>query len=170
MTGDQLSIDDALGDTLTVAKNTLREQLQRGESVPCPCCTQTAKIYTYSINHGMVQCLVTLARAGGAWVHTPDDKFLSRYRGNLTKLQYWGLTERSLPRSENGIGSGYWRITPLGESWLRGSTAVPVKVSVFNGRVLGVSDEQGTVSDAWGEPFNLYAMLDTPPVEDVDEP
>jgi hypothetical protein len=160
MTGDQLSIDDALL-TLDEAKNRLREQLQAGESTICPCCTQTAKIYTYSINHGMVQCLVKLATRG--WVHTPDDKFLSRYRGNLTKLQYWGMVERSLPRSENGVGSGYWRITPDGIGWLRGVVQAPVKVSVFNGRVLGTSDETGTVSDAWGSPFNLYIMLATPP-------
>lgn len=154
--------------TLAEAKDRLREQLQAGESAVCPCCTQTAKIYTYTINHGMVQCLVSLARDGG-WVHTPDDKFLSRYRGNLTKLQYWSMVERSLPRSENGVGSGYWRITIPGMNWLKGLTSVPVKVSVFNGRVLGTSAELGSVSDAWGEPFNLYTMLDTLPVEPPDE-
>jgi hypothetical protein len=156
---------------LREAQDELREQLMAGESVTCPCCTQTAKIYTYTLNHGMIQCLVSLARAArGEWVHTPDDAFLSRYRGNLTKLQYWGMVERAAARSENGVGSGYWRITELGSEWLRGVVRVSVKVSVFNGRVLGTSDDLCTVSDAWGEPFNLYAMLETPPVEDVDEP
>jgi hypothetical protein len=80
------------------------------------------------------------------------------------------MVERSPSRADNGVGSGYWRITPTGLDWLHGRVRMSVKVSVFNGRVLGISDELGTVSDAWGEPFNLYTMLGTPPVEELATP
>lgn len=144
------------GDTLAEARDTL--QLQLDEGTTCPCCDQFAKVYSRKINAGHARALIALYRAVGRdWGH------LATYDQSreASKLAYWGLIEEESARRDDGGRSGWWRITDLGERFLRNQLLVPKHARVYDGRLLRLDDTDGLVSivDALGTRFNYSELM-----------
>lgn len=151
--------DMKLGD----ARELLRGMSGDGER--CPCCTQFVKVYERTINSTMACGLVAVwARARREFAHVPslleDAGLAAKMGGQFAKLRYWGLIEEK-PDDERADGghAGYWRVTALGELWIRGETEIQKIARIFDGRCLGLKGDLITLSQALREPFDLNAVM-----------
>lgn len=141
--------DSSLGD----AKAWLRERLDDGEK--CPCCTQFARVYRWSLYGTAVRALGLYERLGSltpdGFVHTMKLKDHGhRGQGDASRLQHWGLVVRDTWPRDDGGRSGYWRVTGKGRDFLYGRTTIPKYVHVYDGRVLATSGPQVTVHQCLG--------------------
>lgn len=128
------------------------------EGVHCPACDQLVKVYRRKVNSGMARSLIQMYRVGKLdWVHVPTQiGARSREEG---KLAYWGLVEEQKMVRDDGGRAGYWRVTALGEAFLKQQVTVPKYAHVYNGKVLFLDpSEQVTIKDALGTDFD-YAEL-----------
>lgn len=142
--------------TLGQLKSWLRTRAEGGAH--CPVCEQHVQVYRRKINSGMAKSLIRMYRVGGLeWVHLPTQiGARSREEG---KLAYWGLVEEEKTLRADGGRAGYWRVTLLGELFLRGKCTVPKYARVYDGRVLSLdANEQVSIYDALGTKFD-YAEL-----------
>lgn len=145
--------DDA---TLLEAKNWLRERVDDGER--CPCCTQFAKVYKRQIHATMARDLIRFYRAAGVgeWLHLPS---LTGWGGDFGKLRYWGLTEEEIERRPDGGRAGFWLVTGIGESWVKGQIRISKYAHIYDGRCLRLSGEGVTIYDALGSKFNYDELM-----------
>ena len=148
--------------TLGEARQWLRSQLKDGAA--CPCCTQHAQVYRWSLYSTAVRALAFYARLGqhneGGWVHTTEIKKAGhRGQGDASRLLHWGLVERDPNDRPDGGRSGYWRITQRGADFLYGRTTIPKYVYVFDGRVLGMDGDHVSVRDVIGTKFSYEEMM-----------
>lgn len=143
--------------TLEQAKDYLRERLDEGAE--CPCCEQLAKVYRRKIHSTMARDLViTYREAGREWFHVR--MVLGYHHGDFAKLAMWGLVEESAEKRDDGGRAGWWRITPLGVSYIRGVYRVPKYARVYNGRLLSLdTSELVNIHDALGTKFNLADLM-----------
>lgn len=149
-----MSVPDSV--PLGQAKAWLRSRLDKGAD--CPLCTQHAKIYRRTINSGMARSLIAMYTVGRLdWVHLPSQiGARSREEG---KLAYWGLVEEDPTKREDGGRPGTWRVTNLGEAFIRHGLVVPKYANVYNGKVLSLdTTELISIKDALGKKFD-YAEL-----------
>lgn len=149
--------------TLQEARDHVREHADEG--VTCPCCDRYVRVYRRTITKSQVEFLVDLlyaARAharrdgrpvGHVYVDVRTIQGQHMRGGDYSKLAYWGLIERSTAEQ------GYWRITPLGRSWLRGTVVVPRYAYVLDGVVQRFSTDGLGVDDARREVFDLDKLL-----------
>lgn len=154
----------APGSTLVDERFQLREQLKTGESVTCPCCQQTAKVYKRTIHSGMAMQIIRIWKAGrsraGGWVPV-DEIYAHGSSGDYAKLRFWGLVEAEDARSATANASGHWRVTDLGIDFVLGKLAVARYVHVYNNEVVAKTrSETLTIQQALGSKFN-YADLMT---------
>lgn len=155
----RLSDDVSLGD----ARSWL-ELKKHAEGVHCPCCGQFAKVYWRTITSAMARALIILWRAGGTdhWVHGPT--LLGGARADEGKLRYWGLLQESKERRDDGGRAGYWRVTEVGESFIRGKTVVPQYALVYDGACLDFAGAHIGIRDALGTRFNYEDLMNQPVV------
>lgn len=153
MSGDELNE----GASLDEARAWLNERVREG--VRCPCCTQFAKIYRRSITSTSVRGLVALYRAGGTveFCHWPT--VMQRKQADETKLVYWGLVEEAREVRPDGGRAGWWRVTPLGEAWLRGRVTVPKYARIFDSQCLGLEGVAVSAKQALGKRFDLAELM-----------
>jgi hypothetical protein len=126
--------------------------------VRCPCCDQWSQVYDRRINSGMARTLIRFYQAHGTeWGHlrSSDD---SR---EGSKLRYWGLIENEAALRPDGGRSGWWRITPAGQDFVRGRLRVAKKAIVYGNEVLRMDDTTGTVDihDSLGTEFNYSELM-----------
>lgn len=153
--------DDAI--PLGRARDWLRDQLNDGAA--CPCCHQHAQTYFRVINSGMAVGAIRLYRwmqaHPGDYAHFPD---LGRRSSEEAKLRYWSL----IATPGNAFEADVWRLTILGDAWVRGLTTVPRYVRVYDGKAL--SPPQSTsrsgkvrppvsIKDALGAKFDYDALM-----------
>jgi hypothetical protein len=145
--------------TLAEAREWLAEQLEEG-GITCPCCGQFAKIYKRKLNANMTRLLITAYRmAGLAWFHGPT--LLRDGTGDLAKLRYWGLViEESRARPDGGR-TGWWRVTPWGESFAKNLTRMPKYALIYDSRLLKLDPSAGNVSasEALEDKFNYSELM-----------
>jgi hypothetical protein len=144
--------------TLEEARDWLRARVEDGDY--CPCCTQFAKVYKRKINSGMVRALINLYRAGGPgrdFRHLPP---IDPSHGDAAKLVYWELIEEEPVVREDGGRAGWWRVTPLGEDFLRGWIKVIKYARVYDSRLLGFTGGKVDVRDALGTKFKLDDLME----------
>lgn len=143
--------------TLEQARADLRKHVEEGAR--CPCCTQFAKVYRRKINAGAAVGLVRMVvRYGDEWVHVPTH--FSRLGGEFARLRYWSLVVEQPEVREDGGRAGYWQVTPLGRDFALGRARVPKYARVYDGRLLGLVDEQTvSIRDALGTKFNLEDLM-----------
>jgi hypothetical protein len=55
--------------------------------------------------------------------------------------------------------SGYWRLSPHGEAFVRGHIAIPRFVTVFDDHVLAMGDETVTIREALKDQFDYRELL-----------
>lgn len=148
------------GITLADAIAVLRQALGAGASVQCPCCDKMAKIYQRHIYREQINQLFRLHAMGGYKKFCHITEF-GKQGGDFAKLEWWGLIEE-MPKDEaqkNKRTSGFWRITEKGGDFMAGFIPVPRFVREYNGKVLEYSQEKWFIKDAYGEGFNLQAMM-----------
>lgn len=135
------------------AREWLREQV-RDDGAKCPCCSQFAKVYRRKLNSGMARSLIRMYLVGGrGWVNiTTDIPARSREEG---KLPYWELAE---PHEIRGI----WRVTELGERWVKDMAEVPRHAEVYDGRCLRLLGDPIRIREALGAKFDYDELMRTP--------
>lgn len=129
------------------------------DGAECPVCKQYVKVYRRKITSSMAYALIEMYRAGGKdWVHLAS--VLTGARADEAKLAYWGLIEEEKILRPDGGRAGYWRVTDLGELFLRGNLKLPKYARVYNKRVLGLdATEQATIRDALGTKFDYSELM-----------
>jgi hypothetical protein len=162
---------------LVEARELLRGLADDGST--CPCCTQRVKVYRRNLTSVAARAVLALyEECGRGWGHMGD---VARKRladvahqgGYLVLAQHWGLIEEDTRKRSDGGRQGWWRVTALGELWLRGEEPVPKYARVYNGRCLGLHGDLVTVRDALGEGFDFGHLVRavTPRTERLhDEP
>lgn len=74
-------------------------------------------------------------------------------------MKWWELLESQVQTKDPArTGSGFWRITPKGERFVRGEIAVPEKIYIYDNLIVERSDETTFIKEALGHKFN-YAEL-----------
>lgn len=142
--------------TLDDARAWLRDRVDKGDR--CPCCTQFAKVYRRRITSSMARMLIRMHRVAGCdYAYLPD---LRDGNGSMdtTMLRYWALIEEDREPRPDGGRAGWWRLTPLGQSFVLGEVEVPMYARVYDGRVLSLVGDLVHISDALGTRFD-YAEL-----------
>ena len=147
--------------TLVEAKDYLLARMDEG--VVCPCCTQFAKVYRWSLYSTAVRALILYYRLGGTseFVHSNRLKdYDYKGQGDASRLRHWDLVEEEKTRRDDGGRSGYWRVTELGERFIRETASIPRYIYIFDGLVVGRSPEMATIHDAIRTRFNYDEMME----------
>lgn len=139
----------------------LRPRVDKG--VECPCCTQFVKVYDKrQITAGMARVLIAMYHDGGdenGYVHITKFRHIEK-GGDTAKLRFWGLIEPMPGRRQDGSTRvGWWRVTNLGKSYVRGTTSVPKYAREFKSNVQKLHGEPRTIRDALGEKFNYDELM-----------
>jgi len=160
--------DPAASETVEQARARLLAHLVEGTT--CPCCGQFVKRYRRALNSAMARALVLLyrhlkANPGLEWVHTQSFLIAQQaYTGDFAKLRYWGLVEPQVGVRDDGSARvGLYRVTPLGEAFVRGTAHVMKYVYLYNDEVLARpkdDNEQISIHAALGERFNYTALME----------
>jgi hypothetical protein len=148
-------------DSRSVAEARLQLADRIAEGSICPCCGHRVQAYRWSLYATAVRLLAAMYRAGGTaeFVRTKDIK--GKGQGDASRLRYWGLAEEEPERREDGGRSGYWRVTGLGEQYLRGEAALPRYAWVYAGRVLLFEGERRRLGETEaGKEFDFRAMME----------
>ena len=154
-----------LMQTLSEAKQYLKDNIQNG--VSCPCCNRLVKLYSYNLNSGSTRSLIILYHAhrdnDGDWVHIQRyfaSKKMNANGMNYILLKHWGLIE-SKPGNDDPKkrANGFWRITDKGISFVLGGLALPKYAYVYNNQAIKFSDELVTVREALGKKFDYQELI-----------
>jgi hypothetical protein len=145
-----------------------RERLQplaEAKGAACPCCTQMVRVYARKLTSVPVRALVGLYIDHGLeYGHLPTvaEHHLAgqaHQGGYLALSAHWGLMEDERHRRPDGGRAGIWRVTPEGESWLRGESSIPMYARIYNGRCLGLTGDLVAIGDVLGAAFSLSELL-----------
>lgn len=148
--------------TIEIERAHLQNALKRGESVVCPCCKQTAKIYARKISAVMVVQLIQLNNSTKP-VHYKHLRNKGGGDADYSKLVYWGLAQ---PVEDC---NGFWEITEKGMEFVYDCISVPEKAFVFNGEVVGFSDDTVTVKSCLRQKFDYEELMAVAPVREWAE-
>lgn len=148
--------DDSM--TLGVVKVLMRPRVDKG--LPCPCCKQFVKVYRRKIPGRAAADLVTLHRRHGNEWFRLIDALGQRHPADFTKLRYWSLIEPKQGRRDDGSErNGWWRVTDIGERFVRGEVSVPKYARLYDGRCLGLIGDPTTIHDALGKKFRYDELM-----------
>lgn len=157
---DRFGPDMPLGE----ARGLLREIAQR-DGGTCPCCGQMARVYRRKLTSVPAMALAALfADHGLEYGHLPTvaEKHLSgqaHQGGYLTLGAHWDLMVDERHRRPDGGRAGMWRVTTIGERWLRSESTVPMYAHLYDGQRLGFSGDPVAIEDVIGAGFNLHELL-----------
>lgn len=160
MTGAGVFRDDM---TLAQAREALRPLAADGHD--CPVCRQHVKVYRRKLTKVAARAVIELYREHGLdFGHLPTVAQqrmpeVAHQGGYLVLGAHWSLIgeERHL-RPDTGR-AGYWRVTPLGEQWLRGEITVPKYARLYDGRCLGLDGDLVTVDEVLGVSFDFRELM-----------
>lgn len=158
-------------DSITVAKQFLKENWKEG--VICPCCNQVVKLYQRKIYATMAILLIALYKQ----THPKYDFIhINEFRGNngtgdFAKLRYWEMINEK-PNDDNPDKrtSGYWSITQKGIDFITNRIIVPKYVLLYDSRVFGFSDDKISIEQALGKKFKYTELMDGVPVGAITPP
>ena len=134
--------------TVREAREYVKERIEEG--VSCPCCGSWNRVYSRRLNRAKVRELreiFAFADDQGMlydYVNIPASGVSLRNR-EYPKLRFWGLLEPRDPDVGSGEGTGWWRVTPQGVAFVRGTLSLPNKVLEYRSRVLRVAEDAVTV-------------------------
>lgn len=159
--------------TINEAQQYLKDKLY-DEGAICPCCKQFVKAYKRRITSSMVMGLILLYKEsllykewGGFsedWIHIEDflkeKNIPSSIRGDISKFKYWKILEPKIAqRDDKSFRNGYYRITPKGESFVRGTMEVEEYLHIYNDLVIAKSDNLVTIRDCIKNKFNYDELM-----------
>lgn len=137
--------------TVAVVRDAMRAELAKGESVICPCCGGTSKVYARTIHAKMVRALIEVARTSDGL--SPADLSALTAGGDAQKLAHWGLILRD-------VKTGLWFASTKGRYWLAGDITIPHKVITYGAQIIGFDKSKMIrVSDVRNSPVNLAEIL-----------
>jgi hypothetical protein len=171
---DKGVVFDSNKASLEDAKKWLRTNFTKGAT--CPCCHQFVKLYKRPFNKSMAYVLLLIAcyfrgDAVDEWLHVPSyiaemvsdhPRRAAAVRGDWAKLKFWGLIEEKPEKRDDGSPRvGYWRLTPLGNQFVKRQVKVPSHVFIYNGAPLPkrASDDLITIDDALGTEFKYSEIM-----------
>ncbi len=149
---------------LDKAREELLMAVANGGTVDCPCCYQTAKMYSRLIDSRMAAGLIAVYKHEDEWVHIPTLanetlKLGNQLGGVLAKLRYWGLLEEEKRRRKDGGRAGFWTITDKGVEFVERRVKVKKYAKIYNNRVIELHGDEITIDDALGEKFDYEALM-----------
>lgn len=145
---------------LDEAQEWLRQHVDEGAR--CPCCTQYAKVYRWSLYGSIIKALILLHRVGGTTEFSSlrDIRSLGyTEQGGATRLRFWNLAEEERVVRSDGGKAGYWRVTSLGEAFILGRIAIPKYAYVYDNRLLRLDGERVNVRDVLGTRFSYDELM-----------
>jgi hypothetical protein len=144
-------------ETLAGAREWLRGNVEDGAA--CPCCGQFAKVYRRKIHSAMARDLIIAYRKADLdWFHVRTT--LGHDGGDFAKLAYWQLiVEHPGEREDGSSRAGWWRISLTGEAFALGKSRIPKYARIYNGRLLGFSDDRVGIRDALGSRFRYDDLM-----------
>ena len=147
--------------TLAEAKKVVRDGLKSG--ITCPCCGRLCKLYPRKLHKEMATFLIQLVRAAehdDGWIHIRNLLPASpKASTDGSYLTHWGLLETK-PSDPGEKSDGFYRPTDKGKRFVQGKVRVPSHAYIFSGRCYHFSDEQVSITEALGQPFNYREMMD----------
>lgn len=150
--GQEITDDMPIG----VARLLLQHLLKQG--VDCPLCEQRAKMYKISMSPAMMIGLVCFYKEHGTeW---GDNQKVRQLRGATdnkkeSKLRFWNLFERK-PGTKSG--AAIWRVTTLGEAFIRGEVKVPKYAFTYNDELYGHDGDDIGIEDVIGRETLLNVL------------
>lgn len=155
--------------TLRETKQWLKEKvIDQGKPQRCPCCSQLCAVYRRKITATAAVALAALYRyfPRGEFVHKSEiakkvkGLSLSLGGGDFAKCHYFGLIkEKQKSENDDKRTSGYWALTPQGESFCRGLVKLPKYAIVYDGRVLRHEGDFITLKDCFSEKFSYAEIM-----------
>lgn len=145
--------------TLAEAQLWLFDRLDAG--VECPCCLRFAKRYRRTLHSTQARNLIAMYRRHRReWVHLPTLRLElpPPHNNDEPMMRHWGLIVESAGKREDGGRAGWWRITGLGEDWLRGQVTIPKYVYTYADRAFGSTGPGVSAGEVLGEPFDLRVL------------
>lgn len=99
------------------------------------------------------------------WLQVPTYLNWTQALGDAAKLHWWGLIEpkRDAVRDDGSKKTGYYRITELGQQFVRGEAEVPKYIYLYNQCCLGFCGPPTTISEALGDKFNYAELMAATP-------
>jgi hypothetical protein len=143
--------------TLGTARDWLRARVEEGAY--CPCCTQFAKVYKRKITSPMARGLIKQHRlVGRDYAHSAE--LVKSETHEFSQLSWWGLVEELAERRGDGGKAGWWRITELGNLFVRNLAQLPKYARVYDGRRLNlVIGERVSIQGALGTKFDYSDLM-----------
>ena len=158
----------------------MRVAVFSGQAARCPCCRRSVALYARQISDKMAHALLAMGHLkshdGIEWVQSTEhcaSLGLSASNSNFSLLAWWDLVEVRNPKRADHLllpipstllhrlsaepsgkikGAGLYRITPLGESFVRGEARVAKAVYTFCGTVIGRSGDIGFLREFAEDP------------------
>jgi len=152
---NQLTFDDDFDDpgwTLAEARDWVLDQLDDG--ITCPCCGQHAQRYRWTLYRSAIDLLLNFYRVGGVTRFVESREVKGKTQGSASHLAFWDLVEEENKRRPDGGKSGWWRVTPFGESFILDGASIRKYAYVYNREVERFDGPYVTISDRLGYPFN----------------
>ncbi len=153
------------GPTLAETREFLAEN--RDDGVTCPACDQFVKVYRRKLTSVTARILIAMHHTPGdaeGYMHLPTMRLHvpGAGGGDSIKAAYWQLIE-PMPNVERDDGSnrtGWWRLTPRGEAFVRDTLRIPTYALIYDGACLG-HDESTTVGirDVLGTRFHYDDLM-----------
>jgi len=144
-------------DDMTLSEARLLLNMELGTGLVCPCCERPAKIRPRGINRSQVIGLLWMYKEYGREFGSLQKA--RQLRGDTdnreeSKLRYWGLLEES---REGRVS--VWRVTPLGEAWIRGDVTVPSKAFIYSNKCYGHDGDEIGIFDILTEDEHKEILL-----------
>lgn len=70
-----------------------------------------------------------------------------------------GLIEEERVNRPDGGRAGYWRVTPLGERFVKQGVALPTYALIYDGRVLGLEGPPLYIHQTLSKKFNYNELM-----------
>lgn len=144
-------------------RDTFLQDLRDGAKAPCPCCGRWAQIYRRALHYSVGWQLIRLYRKGGAEVYVNAARLIvpgQQGVGDFSKAKYWKLIERKpLDSNDNKKSSGYWKLTELGSSFVRGLAVIQKTALVFDDTVLGFDGPPINIRDVLSNKFDYKDLM-----------
>lgn len=156
------SSDPLFPDSMTLgeAREKLNGLIEDGHI--CPCCHRRAQIYKRPINGTMARSLGAMYLAYGLdYGDLPALRQRKRlHHSNQEGMLAWfGLTEEEKVRRKDGGRAGFWRVTPLGERWLKGEATIPKYSRTYGAYVIELLGKQVSIYDTLKVRFNWRDVM-----------
>lgn len=159
----------------TIEEARLFIESNRVDGCKCPACDQLCKEYCYNLNVSIAQALIKLYkfnRDGTTWVHVNTQ--LHQVSGGYFSLaKWWDLIVQKHNEDNTKRVSGYWSLTRKGYDFVENKIMVPSYVNMYNGEVLGFSEQLVSIVGCLGKKFNYselmgdYYLPKTTPTQEV---